>query len=192
MINVRAASTSDKGAILSFCQGTFTWGDYIAEVWDSWMDQGDLLVATYDGIPVGVSHISYPSKYEAWFEGLRVHPDYRRHGVARALSAYGFELTRAKGAKVGRALIAGENIASQTLSSQAGFNKVVTLHFWSVETPTSPPTPLNRIFRKAEPLDLQRIMSYLESHDLIQHSFVWHHWKYLSYFGGYFQKFTHV
>lgn len=133
VIEVRGASHADKDAILGFCQNTFHWGDYIAEVWDIWMLQGDFCVATYDGIPVGLSHISYPSSTEAWFEGLRVHPDYRRHGVGKALSDYGFALARSRGAVIGRALIDGDNVASQSLSGGQGFSKVQALHFWSLE-----------------------------------------------------------
>ena len=35
MKNIRMPISSDKNQILSFCEKTFSWGDYIHEVWDS-------------------------------------------------------------------------------------------------------------------------------------------------------------
>ena len=38
----RLAQSSDKKDILNFCQYTFSWGDYIHEVWDNWIIEGNL------------------------------------------------------------------------------------------------------------------------------------------------------
>ena len=32
----RIARKSDRDDIMSFCNDTFSWGDYIAKVWDLW------------------------------------------------------------------------------------------------------------------------------------------------------------
>ena len=33
-IKIRRAKSSDKEEILGFCTNTFSWGDYIDQVWD--------------------------------------------------------------------------------------------------------------------------------------------------------------
>src|SRR5260370_8374282 len=55
--------------------------------WDEWLHepQGMLFVATSDGQPVGIGHMRMLTKTEAWLEGLRVDPAFRRQGVASAL-----------------------------------------------------------------------------------------------------------
>ena len=34
MIKIRTATKADKEEILSFCSNTFSWGDYIDQVWE--------------------------------------------------------------------------------------------------------------------------------------------------------------
>jgi len=176
MIEIRPAQPQDKESIISFCKNTFAWGDYLPDVWDDWMVQGDLLIATYNSIPVGVAHIDYLSDREAWFEGLRVHPDYRRVGVAQALSKAGFERAKQKGIEVGRALIAGENIASQTLSAANGFAKVADMHFWAGEFSYTPDPELK--VRAATPNDLPQISLFLGQ--FIDPVYLWRNWRFVS------------
>jgi len=70
--------------VLAFCQHTFDWGDYVTLVWDEWLvdPQGQLWIATCDGTPVGMAKVSMLTPTEAWLQGLRVHEQYRRHGLA--------------------------------------------------------------------------------------------------------------
>ncbi len=44
-MRINGAKPSDKEKILDFCKNTFSWGDYIPEVWDFWIKEGNLLVA---------------------------------------------------------------------------------------------------------------------------------------------------
>ena len=46
-MELREATSSDKTQVLDFCKNTFSWGDYIAEVWDFWIKEGNLLVTDY-------------------------------------------------------------------------------------------------------------------------------------------------
>lgn len=41
---IRNAVDSDKSAILNFCQDTFSWGDYIQDVWDNWLSECNLFL----------------------------------------------------------------------------------------------------------------------------------------------------
>ena len=48
----RLARDSDKKDVLSFCKKTFSWGDYIHEVWDSWIVEGNLIVIENQNIEI--------------------------------------------------------------------------------------------------------------------------------------------
>lgn len=80
---IRKALPSDKPIILKFCKHTFSWGDYIEEIWDYWMNEGILLVIQKQ-IPVGMTHGVF-FKNQVWIEGIRIDPRFRRHGLASKL-----------------------------------------------------------------------------------------------------------
>jgi hypothetical protein len=77
-MEIRDAQPSDKQVILDFCKDTFSWGDYIADVWDFWILQGNLFVAVKNDTPIGLSHLVFTDNRQAWLEGIRVHPNHRR------------------------------------------------------------------------------------------------------------------
>lgn len=80
---IRKASPSDKRHVLEFCKSTFSWGDYIAEIWDFWINEDDLFVLDIDGNPIGICHVVYNDP--AWIEGIRIHPNFRKMGFGSAL-----------------------------------------------------------------------------------------------------------
>ena len=77
---IREAISSDKHHILEFCQNTFSWGDYIEDVWDYWISEGILLVYVKNN-PIGISHAVF-LKDHVWIEGIRINPDFGRQGIA--------------------------------------------------------------------------------------------------------------
>ncbi len=93
MESIRKVCESDKKYVLEYCKDTFSWGDYISYVWDDWITDGDFLA--YDDCissdtsttcmrPVGICHV-HSSDKQIWVEGIRVHPLYRRRGIATKL-----------------------------------------------------------------------------------------------------------
>jgi GNAT superfamily N-acetyltransferase len=111
---IRPARPEDRDAVLAFCAHTWEWGDYIEYVWDDWLHdpQGQLFVATADGQPVGVAHLLMLSATEAWLEGMRIDPAYRRQGLARALDNAMFAEAMNRGATVARLTTESTNTAS--------------------------------------------------------------------------------
>jgi len=77
---IREARHSDKSHILKFCKNTFSWGDYINDVWDYWISEGFLFVADAK-FPVGLCHAVF-FKDHVWIEGIRINPVFRRKGLA--------------------------------------------------------------------------------------------------------------
>ncbi len=85
-MKVRKAQNHDKKHIVDFCKNTFSWGDYIPEVWDYWEKEGNLLVIEEDQKAVALCHasINKPAR-QMWIEGIRVNPNFRRKGFAWTL-----------------------------------------------------------------------------------------------------------
>lgn len=116
-IEIRPARAEDRDAVLAFSSHTWEWGDYIAYVWDEWLNNpgGVLFVATIDGQPVGLSHMQMESPKDAWLEGLRVDPAQRGQGLAAALTDASLAEAMKRGATHARLLTSADNIASITM-----------------------------------------------------------------------------
>ncbi len=108
---VRSARPEDKDIVLAFCTHTWDWGDYIDRVWDEWRldSQGELFVAVTDGQPTGVAHLRMVNATDAWLEGLRVDPNYRQQGIAKALNTAMLEGAIRRGATNARLVTESTN-----------------------------------------------------------------------------------
>ncbi len=125
--NIRVARIEDKSAIAPFTRATFWWGDYVYDVFESWLDDrgGRLLVAT-DGTDtaVAVGRGVLVSPNEAWVEGIRVRPDRRQEGVAAAIARDVIGWSRDEGADVVRFVVEEGNTASMALARSLGMRAV--------------------------------------------------------------------
>jgi len=175
MFEIRPAKATDKEAVLAFCRETFTWGDYIPHVYDEWLadPNGELSVATVDGVPVALSRVRYLSPTEAWFEGLRVNPALRRQGLGKAIAEYNQALAIARGIKVGRAFIAASNVASQTLSSHMGFVQIAEYRGFDLKHPVFRPTDPYTV-RPAIAEDMPHIVAFMRDYPNDLLSWHWH------------------
>lgn len=119
-MKIRDALPSDKITVLDFCKDTFSWGDYIADVWDSWILQGKLFVADEKDTPVGICHI-YFSQNQVWIEGIRIHAGYRRKGYASNLVLHAESIAQKNSCKIARMVIESENKGSLKLARTLGY-----------------------------------------------------------------------
>ncbi|HEV8405185.1 MAG TPA: GNAT family N-acetyltransferase [Nitrososphaera sp.] len=131
-MRIRPAIKSDKEEVLNFCVNTFRWGDYIDRVWDYWYKSGQLLVVE-DGIRrIGMSHLATcPDSISVWLEGVRVHPDYRRSGIATKLITKMIKYGRQKGARQAFAIVDVTNVVSQRMMEKNGFAVVSRWAYYS-------------------------------------------------------------
>ena len=60
---IRDAINSDKFSVLSFCKDTFSWGDYIQDVWDYWLSKAIYLLLKNNIQLAYVMHFSLKIKY---------------------------------------------------------------------------------------------------------------------------------
>lgn len=125
-LEVRPARPEDRDAVLAFCADTWDDGDYIEYVWDDWLkgERGVLLVGLLNGQPVGINHMAMVSEDEAWLEGMRVDPEYRRAGFGRVLTSRALVAAREQGASVARLITSSHNVASQAMIARFSFARV--------------------------------------------------------------------
>jgi RimJ/RimL family protein N-acetyltransferase len=125
-IHVRRARSSDREAVFKFCKKTWSWGDYIPDVWDKWLKgkSGRVFVATIDDVPVGITHLSIDKPHEVWLSGARTGPNYRRMGVATAITKKCLDYAKRKGAKVVRLTTESDNIGAQAVIKKLGFKSI--------------------------------------------------------------------
>jgi GNAT superfamily N-acetyltransferase len=169
-IIIRSARAEDREAVLAFCAHTWEWGDYIEHVWESWLSDpsGLLLVAVYDGRPVGIVHTRMVSETDAWQEGMRVDPAYRQQGIARRLSLEAGAEAMRRGATSVRLMTEATNTASIYMVEQAQFRRVGAFAVHTAGPLTSIP-PHNAGLDEpvlATPVDLGEIITYLDASNI--------------------------
>ena len=122
-IHVRKARASDREVVFKFCKKTWSWGDYIPKVWNKWLKEknGRVFIATIDGVPVGIAHLSIDKPHEVWLSGARTDPNYRRIGVATAITKKCLDYAKRKAAKVARLTTESDNTAAQAVIKKLGF-----------------------------------------------------------------------
>ena len=131
----RLAQSSDKKNVLNFCQNTFSWGDYIHEVWDNWINEGNLIVIENDQIPVSMAHVGfYPDEKMIWIEGIRVNQNFRKKGFAQKMIHHFEENAKSQEFKISRMLIASENNPSLTLAKKLEYQIISKWNYFSLES----------------------------------------------------------
>jgi N-acetylglutamate synthase-like GNAT family acetyltransferase len=140
-LKFRFAKKSDKEDVLKFCVNTFDWGDYIDQAWDLWFSDsnGALIVAENNichtkGSVIAVSHVSLcPNRKNIWLEGIRVNPDYRRRSIATELLSKMLSYGKLQGAKEASAIVGVNNLASQLMMENNGFNVISKWNYYSID-----------------------------------------------------------
>lgn len=112
---VREAKDSDKEPLMSFIKDVWGGHDYIPKVWDNWINDrtAKMFVVETSGRPVAMNRVRFLEDGSAWFEGVRVHPDYRRMGLATMLGDNAMRVAAGHKASVFRLTTSTRNRASQ-------------------------------------------------------------------------------
>lgn len=161
-IHVRKARPSDRETVFKFCERTWSWGDYIPRVWDKWLKQkdGKAFVATIGGVPVGISHLSMNKLGEVWLSGARTDPNYRRMGVATAITRKCLEYAKSRGAKEARLVTESDNIAAQKVVQKLGFEPAAEFVEMKTKNTVKEDSEKSRWAEKAE---IEAIWNYLQT-----------------------------
>lgn len=165
-IHVRPAHAQDKESVLAFCQNTFSWGDYIANVWDDWLTNtsGQLFVASMAEQIAGIVHVALLNDRIAWMEGMRVNPAFRRQGVAQTLDETARAFARERGCRLARLVTSVKNIAAQTMLERIGYQRVARFNEWDAEPLPGDFSPM----RIATKNNVDGILAHWQSSEIIR------------------------
>ncbi len=167
-LEIRSARPEDRDPIVAFSRETWSWGDYIPNVWDEWLQDpaGRILVATLDGQPVGMVYVRMLTANDAWLQGLRVAPQFRRQGIAGELNQAVFVEAMQRGAQYIRLVVESDNTDSIHLWERAFMRVVGGFSLCSA----SPAPPAKRAVEDAAQMatasDLDEIIDYLNASNI--------------------------
>jgi GNAT superfamily N-acetyltransferase len=164
-VEVREAAPRDKEPLMSFIRKVWGGHDYIPHVWDDWLaDKGSkMFVVLADGRQVGMNRVRFLEDGSAWFEGARIHPEFRGKGFATALGERSLAEARRRGIGVFRLTSSSWNKAAHRQIARIEFHETSRV---SVYWPPSR-TAFRRVpgVRRAGPTDAERVRSMIRSSD---------------------------
>ena len=126
---IRRARRSDKRDVLAAVRTIWGGEDRIPDVFDTWVTHrtGPFFVAESGGRVIGMGKLTVVSPTEAWLEGGRVAPRWRRKGIATALIAHRIAYARDRGFRVLRFSTASDNTPIHRAAKHFGFRRVGAL-----------------------------------------------------------------
>jgi len=132
---IRLARSEDKDAVLRFTEHTWEFGEYISEVWDNWLNEpgSKMIIALIHNQPAAMVHISILAPGEAWLEGLRVDPAYRRIGLAQLLTMYCITAAASSGVHTLRFITSSLNAPVHRLAKKLVFSKTSSIQPYHAE-----------------------------------------------------------
>ena len=133
---IKTAINSDKSSVLNFCTDTFSWGDYIKDVWDYWLTEENLFLIGKQ-FPVGMCHVSF-YKNQMWIEGIRIDPNFRRHGLASELIKHVELLAKEKHVSSSHMLIEAKNSSSLLMAQSLDYRIFQTWNFYTLLPQSNP------------------------------------------------------
>lgn len=171
-VRVRQADSDDVPAVAAFTQETWDdrQGDYIPETFPQWIETDGPEQRTFvaiidpatvesvdetdpdvvdDGLVAGCCQATLLSEWEAWAQGLRVHPTARGRGVSPHLSAAMFDWAREQGATVCRNMVFSWNVAGLGQSRSVGFDPCTEFRYARPD-PNSDATVPDRIDERSD------------------------------------------
>lgn len=135
----RPALPQDTHAILELTKRIWNGGDYIPLVWQDWLadEHGWLAIAELGGHIVGMGKLTQLTQRDWWLEGLRVHPDFERRGIATHIQEYLLSIWQKIGNGAIRLATSSQRVAVHRLCQRSGFQKVAEISMYEAVNPRS-------------------------------------------------------
>ena len=135
-VRTRPATHDDYDAVAAFTRNTWEDGDYIPRIYHDWIEGDDqlTLVAEVDGEIAGIAQFVLLSEWEAWGQGLRVHPDYRGQGIALTLAHDLFDWATDQGTSVARVMVFSWNEPGLGNARAVGYDPITEFR-WAQPDP---------------------------------------------------------
>ena len=126
---IRRARAADKRQVLEAVRTIWGGHDRVPAVFDRWVTHrsGPFFVAESSGRVIGMGKLTVVSPTEAWLEGGRVAPRWRRRGVATALFAHRIAYAQERGFRVVRFSTASDNTPIHRAGRRFGFRRIAAL-----------------------------------------------------------------
>ena len=130
---VRPARASDRAPLMSFIKDIWGGHDYIPYVWDAWLRDrsSKMSVVEVDGVPVGMSRVSFLGDGSAWLQGARVHPAFRRKGLATMLGENSMKVASERGVRIFRLTTSSRNFASRRQAAGMNFSELARFSIYA-------------------------------------------------------------
>jgi len=129
MSTIRKIQLSDKKEVLNISSQIWEGDDYVANVFDKWVNSKNGLFVGYweDERLIGFGRMRYLTPVDIWLEALRKDPKTKLSGIGYKIAK--FYMQQLKGRKVRSIRFSTYfgNIASIKLNKKLGFKKVLTL-----------------------------------------------------------------
>ncbi len=161
---VRPAKAADRRPLMRFIRHVWGGHDYIPNVWDTWLrdEHGRMFVVEVGGLPVGMNRVRFMRDGSAWFEGARVHPDFRGEGLATKLGENSINVAKQRGIRLFRLTSGSRNRAAHRQIARMEFKEVSRV---SMYTPKGARFRLQSGVAKATARDVPRVMELVTSSD---------------------------
>ena len=126
---IRRARPSDKREVVAAVRTLWGGHDRVPGLFDRWATHrtGPFFVAESAGRVVGMGKLTVVSRTEAWLEGGRVAPRWRRKGIATALIAHRIDYARRRGFRVLRFSTSSDNTPIHRAARTFGFTLAARL-----------------------------------------------------------------
>jgi GNAT superfamily N-acetyltransferase len=171
---IKRAQPEDKGDILEISAQVWEGHDYLPLVLDLWLTEGGLWVAELNGRVVGFAKTSSLSPGELWFEGLRVGPEYRNRGIARALAKAQLEDALTQAPRSIRFATAEVNHESIHIAEELGFREIARFTYMGGSVGEGTKSP--KVVQATDPNKVAQFIfnseAYLQSRGLLSHGWI--------------------
>jgi len=127
-LTIREAADSDRDAVRTLCE-LLDPRDYLPGAWDAWLSDSSnqMLVAHSGRTLAGCVFAALVAPGQVFSQGLRVHPDYRRLGVATLLMKEQGGLLRERNIHVARGVTGRDNRRARAFFQSVGWKEIATV-----------------------------------------------------------------
>lgn len=121
--SIRLARLEDEAVVRALSAHIWEGDDYVPDTFADWVADplGRFYLLFVADRLAGFGKLTCLAEGEWWLEGLRVHPDFRGQGIARALHNYAVDLAEEIASGVLRFATASTNLATHHLAASTGF-----------------------------------------------------------------------
>lgn len=88
MIDIRECRIEDKDFITEISRLTWDGNDYLENIFEDWIKDGEFYCAVDEDRVIGTVKLSFMPEKVLWLEGLRVHPDYQGKKIGNLLNDF--------------------------------------------------------------------------------------------------------